>query len=104
VKSPEDEKPAEEKVEAKKEEANGTSEDPAAVLEVDDIEIIDTSSKPKGKEEEEKKEEPVAESTENELTPAEKAEIQELSDKKFETELASIFGKIVEKADLMVKL
>jgi hypothetical protein len=38
------------------------------------------------------------------LTPAEKAEIQELSDKKFDNELASIFSKIVEKAEFLVKL
>ena len=38
------------------------------------------------------------------MTPGEKAEIQQISDTKFDTELDSIFSKIVEKADFLVKL
>lgn len=65
--------------------------------------MIDTSSKPvvSASAQEEKKEE---EGESSGLTTAEKAIIQEMADKKYEAELESIYNKIIEKSDFLVKL
>ena len=70
-------------------------------VKVEEIELIDTSSKPKV-EEKAAEENPATDSSG--LSEEDKANIEKLLDEKFETELQSIYGKIVEKAEFLVKL
>lgn len=94
--APKEEKPAEAPVvEEKKEEP----------IKEDEIILIDTTSKPAEPEAPKPTEGDEAKKEDSQgFTEADKEAIQELVDKKFIDELQSIFTKIVEKADFLVKL
>jgi hypothetical protein len=96
-----DEPAAEEKKEEKANEEE-KKEESSEPIKVDDIEIIDTSSTKPVAEEAPATEEPSKD--EKGLTVEDKENIQKLSDDKYEAELESIFQKIVEKADFLIKL
>ena len=89
-----EEKPAEPAAEEKKPEEDGA-------IKEEEIVLIDTSAKP-SETVEPKPEEASPDATG--FTEADKTAIQEIVDKKFDEELQSIFTKIVEKADFLVKL
>ena len=62
--------------------------------------MIDTSSTPAVVSEEKKEEE----GDSSGLTTADKAIVQEMADKKYESELENIYTKIIEKSDFLIKL
>jgi len=67
--------------------------------------LIDTSSKPeKTPETEATKEDDINKVDSQGLTEADKQAIEDQADQKFNIELQSIFTKIIEKADFLVKL
>ena len=80
----------------------GANESELAIKE-DQIILIDTSSKP-AEEQKQEPEVPVVNHDGQGFSDAEKAIIDEQAEEKYEAELQSIYSKIVEKAEFLVKL